>query len=384
MKASLRILHAPRPSRITATLAARLSEPVIERSAVQEVLDRYGLRRLGRFRNLRLARRSRNVVVRTDAGTKFVKLYRPQWTEATVRNCHSILVRLEALGFPAVRLTRAPDGATWTGLDGQILAVFDLVSGRNYSLNYLIRNDRLRLTAIAGRTLARLHATLDGFLPEGEHHLGFPSRTGPPRRDAAWHAATLDELVPRSVEIADPAARDLARRLVERAPPLLDAIQRFGRALVSADLPRLVIHGDYGLHNLLFQPPDVAVPVDFELSRLDLRLNDLISVLGKHRYEGGRYDLESMEVFLRAYAGAFPLTAEERDLLVDAWCLYKRQAAVQYWNSYFETGGPTRKLASALDSIGQAELVERHPDVIRRLADGAGRPAMTRNGPGPW
>ena len=384
MRASPRILHAPRPSRITASVAARLSEPAIHPSTVQEVLDRYGLQRLGGFRNLRLARRSRNVVVRTDGGTKVVKLYRPQWTEATVGNCHSILLRLEAIGFPAVRLTRAPDAATWTRLDGGILAIFDHLTGRNYSLTYLIRKDRLRLTAIAGRTLACLHATLDGFLPEGEHHLGFASPTGPPRRDAAWHAATLGELVRRSVEIADPAARDLAARLAERAPPLLDAIQTLGHALVDAGLPRLVIHGDYGLHNLLFQPPDVAVPVDFELSRLDLRLNDLISVLGKHRYEGGAYDLESMEVFLGAYAEAFPLRADERALLPHAWCLYKRQSAVQYWNSYFETGGPTRKLASALDSIGQAEWVERHPDVIRGLARAGERQATVRNGAGPW
>lgn len=384
MRASLPVIHAPRLSRITASLAARLSEPAIDPSTVEWALDRYSLRRLGGFRNLRLARRSRNVVVRTDAGTKVVKLYRPQWTDVTVRNCHSILLRLESVGFPAVRLTRAPDGATWTCLDGEVLTVFDHLPGRNYSLNYLLRGDRLRLTAIAGRTLARLHATLDGFVPEGEHHLGFASPGGPPRRDAAWHAATLDDLVHRTLEIPDPSARDLARRLVEGAPQLLDVIQRAGRALVDAGFPRLVIHGDYGLHNLLFQPPDVAVPLDFELARLDLRLNDLISVLGKHRYEGGRYDLESMETFLRAYAEGFPLTSDERRLLPDAWCLYKRQAAVQYWKSYFETGGPSRKLASALDSIDQAEWVERHPDVIRRLAHAAAREETVGNGGRSW
>jgi len=384
VRGSLPIVHLPRASRITASLAARLSEPAIDPSTAEQVLDRYGLRRLSSFHNLRLARRSRNVVVRTDAGTKVVKQYRPQWTEATVGTCHSILLRLEALGFPAVRLTRSPIGATWTRLDGEVLTVLDHFTGRNYSLNYLLRRDRLRLTAIAGRTLSRLHATLDGFVPEGQHHLGFASPTGPPRRDAAWHAAALDELVRRSLEIADTVARDLAGRLVERAPSLLQAIQRAGHALVDADFPRLVIHGDYGLHNLLFQPPDVAVPVDFELARLDLRLNDLISVLGKHRYEGGRYDLESMETFLRSYAEGLPLSAEERRFLPDAWCLYKRQAAVQYWNSYFETGGPSRKLASALDSIAQAEWVERHPDVIRRLAQAAGREEPVGNGSRSW
>jgi Ser/Thr protein kinase RdoA (MazF antagonist) len=353
---------------------------------VHEVLERYGLRARGGSRNLRLGRRSLNVAVETDGGTKVVKRYRPQWSESTVRHGHSIIDRLSELDVPAVRLIRAPDGATWTSAGGAVFAVFEYVPGTNYSLNFLLREDRLWLTDIAGRTLARFHRALDGFVPAGEHHMGFTSPVGPRRRDPAWHAAKLDDLRRRSAEVTRPDAVPHIERLLDEAGYVLEAIERLDRRLADASFVRLVIHGDYGLHNLIFQPTVAAdedgwcsltaVPVDFEMSRLDWRVNDLVSVLGKHRYRGGRYDGESMTTFLAAYASRFPLTRDELDLLPDAWRLYKLQAAVQYWSSYFETDGPVRKLASAIDALDQADLVLEQPDLIRslgRVAEGVAR-----------
>jgi Ser/Thr protein kinase RdoA (MazF antagonist) len=364
-----RVPHVPRPSRVSAAVAARFGPLALDPSVTRDVLGRYGLDPRAGYRNLGLARRSLNTVVETDRGTKVVKAYRPHWSPGSVHCGHSILVRLEELGFPAVRLVRSPEGATWTTVAAQLFAVFEFVPGTNYSIAFLRRADRLRLTEVAGRTLARLHRCMDGFVPGGAHHLGFAARTGPRRRDVAWHAAKLDELVRRSDELRTPGVASHMMPLVTRAPYLLDEIDRLERLLDGAAFLRLVVHGDYGLHNLVFPCPDLAVPVDFELSRFEWRLFDLISVLGKHRYRGGRYDLESMVTLLGAYSTEFALTPDERRLLPDAWRLYKLQAAVQYWNSYFETNGPVRKLASSLDSIAQADLVAEHPEIIRRLVE---------------
>jgi Ser/Thr protein kinase RdoA (MazF antagonist) len=363
--------HVPRPSRVSAALAARFGPPAVDPKVTRVVLGRYELGLSGGYRNLRLARRSLNLVVETGSGTKVVKAYRPQWSRGSVRCGHSILMRLEELGFPAVRLVRSTDGATWTTVGAQLFAVFDFVPGTNYSITFLRRRDRLWLTEVAGRTLASLHRCLDGFVPAGAHHMGFAAPIGPRRRDVAWHAAKLEELVGRSAEhLSPPVATHLAP-LVARSSSVLDEIDRLERLLEGAAFPRLPVHGDYGLHNLVFPRVDLAVPVDFELSRFDWRLFDLISVLGKHRYRGRRYDLESMVVFLRAYSRGFALTPDERRLLPDAWKLYKLQAAVQYWNSYYETDGPVRKLAAALDSIAQADLVAEAPAIIHRLVQGS-------------
>ena len=368
-----RVPHVPRPSRVSAALAARFGSPALAPSVASHVLGRYGLSPKAGYRNLRLARRSLNLVVDTDRGPKVVKAYRRHWPAGSVQCGHSILVGLEERGFPAVRLVRSPEGETWTTVGAQRVAVFDFVRGTNYSISFLRRADRLRLTQVAGRTLAGLHRCLDGFVPDGAHHLGFAAPTGPRRRDVDWHGAKLDELVRRSEALTAPGtAGPHVAPLLTRASYVLDELDRLERLLDGAAFPRVVVHGDYGLHNLLFPRPDLAVPVDFELARLDWRLFDLISVLGKHRYRGGHYDLESMATFLAAYAEELALTPDERRLLPEAWRLYKLQAAVQYWSSYFETDGPVRKLASALDSIAQAEQVAEQPAMIRRLAFAAG------------
>jgi Ser/Thr protein kinase RdoA (MazF antagonist) len=365
-----RVAHVPRPSRAAAALAARFGPPAVDPRVTGVVLGRFGLGPSARYRNLRLARRSLNLVVETSCGTKVVKAYRPHWSHGSVRCGHSILMRLEEIGFPAVRLVRSADGATWTNVGQQIFAVFDFVPGTNYSIAFLRRRDRLWLTEVAGRTLAGFHRSLDGFVPSGAHHMGFAAPVGPRRRNVAWHAAKLEELVRRSVDHPSPTVAPHVAPLIARSSRVLDEIDHLEHLLENAAFPRLVVHGDYGLHNLVFPRVDLAVPVDFELSRFDWRLFDLVSVLGKHRYRGGHYDVDSMVAFLGAYSRGFALTPDERHLLPEVWRLYKLQAAVQYWSSYFETDGPVRKLTSALDSIAQADLVAEHPAIIHRLVQG--------------
>ena len=365
--ATQRIPHVPRPSRIRSYFAGRMGPPAIEPAALQEVLERFQLGATGAGKNLRLGRRSRNVILATGTGPKFVKQYRPQWSAETVRYGHSILIRLEEAGFPASRLVHTPDGATWVSVGDGLFAIFDVIRGRNYASTYLRRNDRMALTRVAAATLARMHRTLEGFAPDGRHHLALASPTGGHVRDVAWHAAKLDELRLRSASLEEPEAVECASRLADGSGALLDTIAGLEDRLVDAPLPRLVIHGDYGLHNVIFPSPTVAVPVDFEVARLDWRVNDLISALGKHRFAGGEYDIAAMKGFLEGYVPVFPLTRDELGLLPDAWRLYRLRAAVQYWNSYFETSGPTRKLRSALTAIDQATWIADHPEATARL-----------------
>jgi Ser/Thr protein kinase RdoA (MazF antagonist) len=367
VSARTRVIRIPRPSRVSTYVTSRFRPPAIDPDSVRRVLDGYALRPTGGLNSLGLGRRSRNVVVMTNGGRRVLKLYRPQWTSETVRYGHSILEHLERLGFPAPRLERTRRGATWVAKEGRLFAVFGYLPGINYSLNYLRRDDRRRLATVAGRTLASLHRALDGFEPQGAHHLGFRSLSGPRRRDLAWHVGKLEELPDRSVELADPELKRLAKQLASRAGWLLEEISALDPALSQAGLPRLVVHGDYGIHNLLYQRSGRVIPVDFELSRLDWRLNDLISAMVKYRRGGEIFDLASMETFMWAYAAEFPLSEGELSHLPEAWRFYKLQQAVQYWNSCFEAHDASRRLRSALDSLEQAGWVEEHSEVIERL-----------------
>ncbi len=71
----------------------------------------------------------------------------------------------------------------------------------------------------------------------------------------------------------------------------------------------------------------------------------------------------------RWFADDSPVRVEEflKRFNPDALRYYRLMGAVGYWNSYFETGGPTRKLLSARDALEQANWGHEHPRVINEL-----------------
>ena len=120
-----------------------------------------------------------------------------------------------------------------------------------------------------GAILSRIHRDLAGFLPVGRHHLGFAGYEGARHRDMAWHAARVAKMSAASAELPDPADRSHAQWLVARGPWIIDEMARLDEQLTAAQLPRLIIHGDYGLHNLVVRTLDRGTPVDFELARIE-------------------------------------------------------------------------------------------------------------------
>ena len=362
------VLYVPRPGRLTALVRSRLRSPDIERSTVRTILATdYGLQLSGSPDNLPNARRNRNLIVETGRERMVFKLYRDDWQRETIDFEHAILRRLAELDYPAPRLVPTQDGRTWVARDSQRYALFEFIDGVNYSSSYLLRPHRLRLMALLGQILAELHRRLAGFQPAGRHHLGFTGYDTPRQRDLAWHVAMVADLKARSAELIDPEAMAQAAWLTERSDALLEELARLDDVLTRAALPRVVIHGDYGLHNLVVQRLGQGTAVDFELARLEWRLSDLASCLSKMRTDGGGYDFESMCWFMRAYRAVFPIDAEEWQHFPAVLKYYRLMGAVQYWKSYFETNGPARKLASARDSLEQAAWATEHPHEITEL-----------------
>lgn len=355
------VIAVPRPGRILDTINSRLRSPDIDLETITEVLSRYGLRLTASPRNLTNTRRNWNLIVRTPAGIRILKRYRPDWRTSTIAFEHSVLGRLAETGFPAPRLVGTMAGYTWVNVASDSYCIFEFINGRNYSSSFLIRPHRVRMMRTAGTTLARLHKELAGFLPEGEHHIGYADYTGDRHRDMAWHERKVRRLSDRSEGLSVQEDCAHARWLVRHADQLLEEMANLDDRLRQAPLPRIIIHGDYGLHNLIYQGLGSAVPVDFELSRLEWRLSDLVSVVSKFRYKDGSYDSESINGFLHAYQVEFSIPEDEWRHFPLVWKFYKLMKAVQYWSSYFETDGPARKLISARDEIERAPWALEHP-----------------------
>ncbi|MBI5298452.1 MAG: phosphotransferase [Chloroflexi bacterium] len=357
------ILYFPRPARLSAGITSRLRSADIEPQVVQSVLAHYGLELAAPSRNMPNARRNRNLIVRTDDGPKVLKLYRADWSADTIAYEHSILQFLAGTNFPAPRLLASPGGATRVQLGGRTYCMFEFVEGLNYSWTFLFRPHRMKLMRTAGRTLALLHRQLLDFTPRGSHHLGFVSHQGGRVRDIDWHVRKVTEFKERSRHLDDPNAR----WLIAHADGILRDMSDLTDKLGGVSLPRTIIHGDFGLHNIIFQGGDHATPMDFELARLEWRLSDLVSCLSKLRNSMGEHDMESITQLLGAYQREFPISDQEWQWFPQVWKYYKLAKAVQYWSSYFETDGPAHKLYLAHDAVNQAGWLGRHPLTVPGL-----------------
>lgn len=367
MNQSLQVFYLPRPSRLIQYFQSRLSSPSIKIEEVHKVLEQYGLETVRPPRNLPFGRRSRNVFISTTAGKKVLKRYRRKWHPDTITYGHSIHTYLAEHNFPTPRLVTTPQGATFINLNGENYALFDFVKGVNYSSSYLPRAQWLKLVALAGKNLAHFHRQLAGFVPKGRHHLGFQSYTGDRQQNLAWYVDRLKELNEKSRYLNGHEGKAQAEYLIQNTDWILEELHRLDEVLKAANLKRLVIHGDYGIQNLLFQRDGNVMTMDLELARLEWQLSDFVTSLARFRYSNGTYDIESMRCFVIAYQVEHPLTAKEWRYLPEVWWYRRIQRSILHWISYFKDDNLPARLVSACKTIHQANWALNHHDDLLAL-----------------
>ncbi len=338
-----------KPSRLVGAVRARLHAPGIPADIADAVLGRYGSRLERRPSNLSMSWRNRLVVAETSAGTKVIKQYRETSNLDSIAHEHSILSHLETAAFPAVRLDRADGDATIVEVDGALFAVFDYEPGRSLTACFLSTRTRRRLLGEAGATLGRLHSALDGFVASGRHHLGCDPGTGRRERDLTWHRETLARL--ESVESTDGAEHGNIEWLRSRAGYISDSLTHLDDLLSRVDLPMSIIHGDYGTHNLLFRRDGTAVVHDFELSRYDWRLLDLVITFG-------RVAPRNQAAFVSGYRTTRVLSPVEFAVLPVLWRFHLLSGAIRSWERFSELGGAERLVTAR----GRVAAVEAGPD----------------------
>jgi Ser/Thr protein kinase RdoA (MazF antagonist) len=293
---------------------------------------------IGRPANLTLTWRNRLVVVRTTAGRKVLKEYRETSNLQTIAHEHSIIDHLERRRFPCTRLDHTAGGESVVVVDARWFASFAFEPGRHLAATYVTPGHRRTLTEGVGRTLARLHDQLEGFEPRGSHHLA-RDPDGAGDRDLRWHLEALDRLREEPGTPADDGTERDLRLLREQADGLRADLVEAGSRVEEAGLPRLVIHGDFGTHNLLFRKDGTAVVHDFELARYDWRLLDLVIASLRLRPE-------LQAALIAGYRTGSDIADVELRLLPWLWRYHLLSGAVRSWHVYGELGSPAR-LATA-------------------------------------
>jgi Ser/Thr protein kinase RdoA (MazF antagonist) len=305
------------------------------------VLARYGLGTRDLPRDTPSGRRNSSVVVRTPEGQVVLRRYRQITPLATVRHEHAVLQELRRRHFPTVEVLTNQAGRTVTRFDGHTYAAFRFVTGAvNLASCCLPRRRDPRVLEAVGRALGRTHLLLEDFVPASVHHLEHtgPDRTG--ARELDWHLEALTRLVDLPAVGIGVTNRAGTSVLAGQQEHIAARVTRLHRVLEEADLPRTVIHGDYGLHNILLRRDGTLVVHDFELARRAWRLIDLVIVLARHPGSAGR-DI------LAGYDSQIRRTDDERRLIPEVWEYYHLTGAIRSWDNYARHGGSGRLSAAS-------------------------------------
>jgi Ser/Thr protein kinase RdoA (MazF antagonist) len=251
----------------------------------------------------------------------FLKRFQDWYPAESIRYAHSILGHLAEEGVPAPRWVADRSGVNYTEVAGSRWALYRALEGRTAG-----EREWMWGRPKAAEFLASLHAALDGFTPEGEPF-------------EPWHAWTL-ETVDRVLESWHPHP-DLHPGLLDYVRDRL-ATRYFGE--LYPQLPKLVVHGDFVLTNVLWKSdpanPSITGVLDFERAHLDSALFDFAWGLGDRRPP-------LLRATVAAYSRERSLTPLEREALPEA-LLLGALMAIDMQMMYFRNQHEVSRLAQEL------------------------------------
>jgi Ser/Thr protein kinase RdoA (MazF antagonist) len=244
----------------------------------------------------------------------------------------------------------ARSGETIVQREGYYYVLFPFLAGRPFDLA------NPHLLGEAGRTLAAYHNAMRDYTPTPRQRPGYGSVA---RLDwLALHAGGLPALWQA---VAALPIRDVREQIVYDALGFLaEEAALVEQALADpayAALPQLVIHNDFGPHNLLSHGPAISGLLDFDLVAWDARTYDLAAALAYLSEDAAlvppyavlpgerawSLSQERAKLVLEGYVSHIeePLTAGERALLpwllrawglwVAIWALDLRLTGQEWW-----------------------------------------------------
>jgi len=269
---------------------------------LQELVDEYGL---GPIRDIRKAEGgevNENWIVRTAAGTVVVRGVDKGRSRGDIQFEHSFIRALGREGFPyrLPRPLRTRTGHTVLKKNGMYVWLYEYIEGSNS------RPPRDDVIAEMAHAMATAHNAARRF------SLRRVKKT-PIALDDLWLEHTLRHWQLKLTDSLDEHCRFFAAR-VQECIGILEQL----RCTRYHALPRLPIHGDMCLANVVFSGPRLTGIIDFGHCCSDTAVRDITIALcyecanQKHRF---KLDLQAARHFLRVYHKITPLSCEEVALI---------------------------------------------------------------------
>lgn len=328
-----------------------------------EMIDAYDLELFNYHLKPQGGNRATNIIVQTSKGKKLVKKYKETLGRSTIVMEHSILEYLKMISFPAPHLYPSNSGDTLIECDNHFFAVFDYIEGGfQYQHYFLATGNQNRFIQIAGHVLGQLHRNLEDFLPQGYNPDGFKSKTEGRHRDMNWYLERLEHCIKQNGNGNSDKKTNL---LQERSEYLKEEMCRLEDLLNRADLPRTVIHGDYGPYNLLFKKNGSVFVLDFEMARFEWRVAEIIRSWYRFCYDRSGFNLSKMQLLLDSYQADMPLTAEECQLIPEVWKFFNLRRTIRSWYRYHQASN-AKMIMDAHQCLERIEWIETNQ---RKLLD---------------
>lgn len=297
---------------------------------LHELMDQYGLSAIRSVSRAKGGEVNENWIVRTASETVVVRRVSKGRSRSDIQFEHSFIRELGRGGFPyhLPQPLHTRTGRTVVLKNGTYVWLY------NYIEESSSRPSQEEVVAQMAHAMAIAHKAARRF------SLGPVKRT-PIALEDAWLVHTLRHWQLKLVDSLDERCRFFGAH-VQQCIGILEQL----RCTQYHALPRLPIHGDMCLANIVFFDGRLAGIIDFGHCCSDTAIRDIAIALRyecanqKHRF---KLDIEAARRFLRVYRKVNPLSREEIDLIP---AVAMADSADLFWWRIFQIAGSRREVPS--------------------------------------
>lgn len=360
-------LYLPNPRKLYSFIRPSFQKKVLSLHTIQAILSLYGLSLDGIPKQVTSGMRNTTIVVNTTRGKKVLKRYKESLSDSTIIQEHSILRYLGEKNFPCVRIVSANSGQTITYYEKDRYALFDFVKGFKLYDYIFLPGTKEQFIAASGNLLGKLHRLLNDFVPKGFNPDGFNPETNRRWRDTEWFLSKIDDIKKHASDGKNIKNTKLSIFLAEYRSlgKLLVEVQK---QLQQANLPRQIIHKDFGQSNIIFRKNKSPIVIDFEIARLDWRVIDLINAWEKFCRNRFRYSEKKMKIFLDAYQKEVNLSQNEFKNIQLVWKYLNITRCIFHFHKFSITGSKL-SLAHANRYLKQTRWKADHYNKVKTVTD---------------
>ncbi|MCB0167215.1 MAG: phosphotransferase [Anaerolineae bacterium] len=302
-------IRLPKPSYVLSQLSPRQRPSPELNQLIHHLAEIY---QLGEIQACYRAPRtnSLNFFATTPQG-KFV-IRRQNLSETAVAYEFEILSFLLNRNFPAPRMRLSKMGQAWANVGETRYSVYEFIEGYAPANFVWWPGTKRKVFVRCGRVLGEYHRAITGLEPAVFKWNGY--RPGDYRRwqPGDWFRQAVAEI--RSwlqKSAADQPIDDFARTHLDDISRLLDLEETVES---RTDLSKLVIHGDYAPWNVLFRSDHTPLIIDFNESRLDLKIYDLMLATFWFAWRNDHLDADRALALQAGYSQTNQLNASDLDL----------------------------------------------------------------------